>query len=305
MKTFSEVATLWQQGKQQYVKVSTMSVYRHQLSKHLLPHFGHMKRIGQNDVQRFAVQLLHAGYKTSCIRGLLVLLRMIVHDGSRRGIFPYCDWKIVFPTYCQQAEKTQVMSIEHQRRLTIYLCQHITNKNLGILISLSTGMRIGELCALQWKDIDMVSNTIHVNKTLERIYDSEQRQTRIIINTPKTSSSQREIPMTKDLRAILAMFCRFSCAEHYVLTNQSKPTEPRTYRRYFQKLLHQLGLPTLKFHGLRHSFATRCIESKCDYKTVSAILGHASLATTMDIYVHPDLMQKRRCINKMYRGLRT
>lgn len=92
--------------------------------------------------------------------------------------------------------------------------------------------------------------------------------------------------------------------EYFVLTNDSKPTEPRTYRNYYKRLMKRLGIPDLKFHGLRHSFATRCIEGKCDYKTVSVILGHSNISTTLNLYVHPNLEQKKKCINQMNRSLK-
>ncbi|MDR2206718.1 MAG: tyrosine-type recombinase/integrase [Flavobacteriaceae bacterium] len=90
----------------------------------------------------------------------------------------------------------------------------------------------------------------------------------------------------------------------FILTNDAKPTEPRTYRNYYKKMMQSLNIPELKFHGLRHSFATRCIESNCDYKTVSVILGHSNISTTLNLYVHPNLEQKKKCIDQMAKMLR-
>lgn len=90
----------------------------------------------------------------------------------------------------------------------------------------------------------------------------------------------------------------------FVLTNDAKPTEPRTYRSYYKKLMTTLNMPQLKFHVLRHSFATRCIESKCDYKTVSALLGHSNITTTLNLYVHPNREQKKKVIEQMFKTLR-
>lgn len=87
--------------------------------------------------------------------------------------------------------------------------------------------------------------------------------------------------------------------DFYVITNEATPTEPRTYRNYYKQLMESLHLPAMKFHGLRHSFATRCIESMCDYKTVSVILGHSNIATTLNLYVHPNMEQKKKCIDRM------
>ncbi len=173
--------------------------------------------------------------------------------------------------------------------------------NLGILICLAAGLRIGEVCSLQWDDVDVASGVIRVNKTIQRIYlaDGNERFTGIIIDKPKTRNSQREIPMTRELLGLLRPLKKNARGDYYVLTNAPKPTEPRTYRQYFNKILQRLDLPQMRFHGLRHSFATRCVESKCDYKTVSVLLGHSNISTTLNLYVHPNLEQKRKCINSM------
>ena len=91
--------------------------------------------------------------------------------------------------------------------------------------------------------------------------------------------------------------------DYYILTNDDRPTEPRTYRNYYKRLMEKLDIPKLKYHGLRHSFATRCIEVGCDYKTVSVLLGHSNISTTLDLYVHPNMEQKKRCISKVFKSL--
>ena len=193
-----------------------------------------------------------------------------------------------------------------RKELFDYLKDNFTFPNLGILVCLSTGLRIGEVCALKWSDINMDTGLLHVNRTIERIYivDSDKPHTEIVINTPKTKNSLREIPLSKELVRIFKSLMKVVNKDYYVLTNNTKPTEPRTYRNYFNKLLKQLDIPRLKFHGLRHSFATRCIESHCDYKTVSVLLGHADISTTLNLYVHPNEEQKRSCIDKMMRYMK-
>lgn len=110
--------------------------------------------------------------------------------------------------------------------------------------------------------------------------------------------------MSRDLLRILKPVKKIVNNSFFVLTNEAKPTEPRTYRNYYKNLMEDLGMPKLKFHGLRHSFATRCIESKCDYKTVSVLLGHSNISTTLNLYVHPNIEQKKKAINQMFRSLR-
>ena len=152
----------------------------------------------------------------------------------------------------------------------------------------------------------MNKGVVAVSRTLERIYvvDAERPYTKVIEGSPKTKNSVREIPLSKDLMRMLRPLAKIVNPDYYVLTNESRPTEPRTYRNYFNELTRRLGIPHLKFHGLRHSFATRCIESRCDYKTVSVLLGHADIGTTLNLYVHPNDDQKRSCINQMVKSLK-
>ena len=102
---------------------------------------------------------------------------------------------------------------------------------------------------------------------------------------------------------LLKPLCKVMNKDFYILSNSKKPMEPRTLRNHFNSILVELNIPKIKFHGLRHSFATRCIESKCDYKTVSMILGHSNISTTLDLYVHPNKDQKKKCIEKMIRSM--
>ncbi len=208
---------------------------------------------------------------------------------------------MVFPTEREKAD-IEVMSVSNQRRLMCYVREHFSFRNLGILICLSSGIRIGEICALRWADSDLECGVIRVSKTIQRIYIDGH--TELIEDAPKTVKSNREIPLTRELAAYIRPIRKIVKAEFYLLSNSPTPVEPRTYRTYFRRLTEKLGLPPIRFHGLRHSFATRCIESKCDYKTVSALLGHSNISTTLNLYVHPNLEQKRRCLDAMVKLLK-
>ena len=186
-----------------------------------------------------------------------------------------------------------------------YLRDNFTFKNLGIFICLSTGMRIGEICGLRWQDVDVDDGVIMVRHTLQRIYilDEGERHTEIILDTPKTSNSIRDIPMSSELLRIMKQFNKVVNDDYFVISNDINPIEPRTYRNYYKRLCKKLDIPELKFHGLRHSFATRCIEANGDYKTVSVLLGHSNISTTLNLYVHPNKEQKKKLINKMLKSL--
>lgn len=298
--TFSEVAALWKADKKQYVKKSTYAAYCLLIQSHLLPDLGAKVVIKEDDVQSIVNRKLASGLSRKTVRDILVVLKMILRYGAKHGLMEPHQIDIFFPTE-RERQDIEVLTITNQRQLMTYVKEHFTFFNLGIFICLNAGLRIGEVCALQWDDIDITSGVIRINKTIQRIYlvDGQEKYTELIIDKPKTKNSIREIPMTRDLLALVRPLKKIVRGDFFVLTNAANPTEPRTYRTYFNKLQQQLGLPKMRFHGLRHSFATRCIESKCDYKTVSVLLGHSNISTTLNLYVHPNMEQKRKCIETM------
>jgi integrase len=230
---------------------------------------------------------------------------MILKFGAKNKWLDYRQLDIQFPTE-RTKQNMEVLSRTHQKKMMQHIQEHFTFRNLGVYICLCTGMRIGEVCALSWEDIDTDNGIINIRRTIQRIYtiEGEVRKTEVILDTPKTKNSIREVPMNKDLLKMLKPIKKIVNPSFYVLTNDAKPTEPRTYRTYYKNLMKNLEMPELKFHGLRHSFATRCIESKCDYKTVSVLLGHSNISTTLNLYVHPNLEQKKKAIDQMFKGLK-
>lgn len=303
--TFAAVAELWAAQKQQFVKQSTMSAYALTLANYLVPHFGSHTDITETDVQQFVISQLERGLRQKTIKDQLIVLKMVYRFGCKQNVFTLHEWDVHYPTE-QKKYNISVFTIEQQRRLMRHLTENFTFLNLGVLICLHTGLRIGEVCALRWENIDVDNGILQVQRTLERIYilSDGNKHTELQLSTPKTRNSQREIPLTKDLLRLLKPFRKVVNPQFYILTNSPKPTEPRTYRNYYRHLLNSLNIPFIKFHGLRHSFATRCIESGCDSKTVSILLGHANISTTLNLYVHPNFDQKKRCIDTMLKRLR-
>ena len=283
-KTIKEISYLWSEDKRQYVKVSTFSAYVLILENHILPDFGNETEFCESKVQKLVLQKLNSGLSRKSVRDILIVIKMIQKFGAKHGWLQYQEWSIKYPTE-QKKQELEVLSVSHQRKIMQYAIDNFTFRNLGIYICLSTGMRIGEVCALKWGDINLQTETIGINRTIERIYiiEGETRHTEVIIGTPKTKNSIREIPMSRELLKVIRPLKKVMNDDFFILTNEAKPTEPRTYRNYYKDLLKKLDIPDLKFHGLRHSFATRCIESQCDYKTVSVILGHANISTTLNL----------------------
>ncbi|OHT31653.1 integrase [Elizabethkingia meningoseptica] len=304
-KRISEVIILWKADKKQYVKKSSFSAYTLLIENHLQPVFGDQFIVEETDVQNFVFQKLESGLSHKTIKDILIVLKMILKFGAKHKWLDYTPFDIQFPTE-REKHNIEVLSRADQKKIMHYIQEHFTFRNLGVYICLSAGMRIGEVCALTWEDIDTDNGVISVNRTIQRIYVIEEgnRRTELILDTPKTKNSIREIPISKDLLRILKPFKKIVNPSFFVLTNDAKPTEPRTYRSYYKNLMKELNMPELKFHGLRHSFATRCIESNCDYKTVSVLLGHSNISTTLNLYVHPNMEQKKKAIEQMFKALR-
>ena len=303
-KTVREIATAWKEYKRPYVKQSTMAAYVLILENHILPYFGDCDALHEQAVQAFVLQKLERGLSIKTVKDILIVLKMVMKFGVKNEWMIYYEWDIKYPTTSTNKE-LEVLSVGNHRKILNHIQSHFTFTGLGIYISLSTGLRIGEICALKWSDINVVEGTITVSRTIERIYiiEGEKKHTELVINTPKTKNSCREIPMSKELLTMIKPLKKVVNDDFYVLTNDERPTEPRTYRNYYNGLMVKLGIPKLKYHGLRHSFATRCIEAGCDYKTVSVLLGHSNISTTLNLYVHPNMEQKKRCITKMFKTL--
>jgi len=304
-KTISEIYSLWRENKSKYVKPSTMALYAFIAGHYLLPRFGTMSEVGEEAVQDFVLDELARGMSRRSVRSMVLVLRMMVRFADKNGWMGYRKWELHMPP-AAGGSSVQVLGVADQRRIMSYLDGHLSFRNLGIYICLCTGLRIGEICGLRWEDIDLAEGVMHIRRTVSRIYTgaASERRTRVVVGTPKTLSSVRDIPLNRRLLGKLRRLMPMVSGGCYVVSNSAAPVEPRLYRSYYNNLMARLGMPHTRFHALRHSFATRCVESNCDYKAVSTILGHSSITTTLNLYVHPNMEEKRKCVDKMLRGLR-
>lgn len=272
-KIFNNIAVEWLQDKKNIVKYSTYCTYSLIVHKYLLPYFSKKYFITEKEVQAFVYNQLERGMSNKTIHDVIAVLKSIKNYSSKHYGCSGSDWEIKMPGE-KEIPRRPILTLAEHRKLLNYLSINIDKRNIGILIALCTGMRIGEICGLQWKDVNIENKIIIVNKTAGRIYDIEKKQTLCVLTSPKTFSSKREIPINsillKSLREV-----RGKDKGVYVVGCGEKPCEPRNYRDYFNRLMQRLGMRKIVFHGLRHTFATRCIESQCDYKKVSALLGHS------------------------------
>lgn len=305
--TIKEIASLWGQDKKLYVKISSMSAYDLLLENHLLPYFGRMETITEDDVQNY-VNLKIKKISKKTIKDTLIVLKMILKFGIKKGFYKLdkIDFDLKYPTdNINSSNKLEVHNKENINKLTSYLIDNFSFQNLALLIAIQTGMRIGEVCALQWKDIDLENNVFSVQRTRQRIYfyneEKNKKETMLVTESAKTSCSNREIPISKPLLKIIKPLMKIVNEDCYICTNTIKGTEPRTFRNYYKEVLKILNIQYLKFHGLRHTFATTCLSGGVDIKTTSVLLGHANITTTMNIYMHPGQEEKRKAINKLFK----
>lgn len=186
-----------------------------------------------------------------------------------------------------------------RKKIEDYCIKSEDLRDLGILLSLYAGLRIGEVCALKWENIDFENKLIDVTHTLQRVYVGK-RDTKVIYTTPKTPKSIRKIPLSKLLYNRLKEVSKKYSKEAFVLTGEKeKWIEPIGFRYTYRLTLKQSKVNYKKYHTLRHTFATRCIKVGMDIKSLSEVLGHANVTITLNIYVHSSFETKNKYINRL------
>ena len=295
----------WLLEKKDYIKESTYANYSNNIFNHIIPKLGnyYLNELNHKVIQDFLLELSKNGRKDNngglaekTIKDITIIIKGSIKKGINEDKIKHIELTFNYPKDNKE-NKLYVLTKREQNKITSYVLENINSRNIGLLISLYSGIRIGELCALRWEDIDFKKNCLTINKTIQRVYikDKEKNISKVIITTPKTKNANREIPINKDFLEILKKVK--SDKKNYILTGNEKYIEPRTYRKYFNKVLDELKIKHFNFHSLRHTFATNCISLGVDYKTVSELLGHANVNITLNLYVHPRYSQKKKCID--------
>lgn len=311
--TFEETAKQWLKLKEINTKPSTIVKYRNLLEQHIIPELGKLTipKISTWDVEKFALQQLqqgrideNGGLSVQSVKGMLGIIGAVIRYAEKRNIYSTCR---ISDIQIKSIEKNvKIISLEMQDKLEHYLLSHATLKNVGILMSLYMGIRIGELCALKWGNIDLDNRIISICATMQRIQifsEKSNHKTEVITTTPKSASSIRDLPIPDFLIKLLKQFPN-RLSNNYFLSNDSiKFIEPRNFQRYFKRVLKAVNMDDINYHALRHTFATRCIEEGFDMKSLSEILGHSSINITMNRYVHPSMEQKRKNMLKLDKPL--
>ena len=306
LATVEQLARLWLSDVRLSVKESTFARYRSVVERHIVPHIGELQamRCDGLTVNAFSQTLLEAGgaggngLSPKTVTDVLCVLKSIIKFARACGYgFGNTD-SIRLPK--RTPNPARALSPNNRIKLEGILMDSEDLTALGVLFSLFSGVRLGELCGLRWEDVDLGAMTVRVARTVERIAETDvhsPQRTKLIISEPKTKNSVREIPLPRFFGEHLRRFERREGC--YILTGTETPLEPnRMYMRY-KTLMNRLGMGEYTFHALRHTFATRCVEAGFDIKSLAEILGHANVTTTLGIYVHPTMEQKRSQMERL------
>ena len=283
------------------LKESTFSRYSFICERHIIPYFNDVaiKNMDNNMINNFVTYKLSNGglrgkpLSAKTVNDITCLLLQIVKK--------YCGLEVDISKPSYKQSEISVFTESEYNKLKTHLSIGTDSKKLGIIVAMLTGIRLGELCALKWENIDLNNATITIAKTMQRVKAVKGKaKTKIIIDTPKSSSSIRAIPIPVKLLNILLNFK--SKGNTYLLTNTTDYIEPRVYQRHFKGYLQACEIKDNNFHTLRHTFATMAVERSMDIKTLSILLGHADVSFTMKRYVHPNMEHKRIQIEKLAVG---
>lgn len=306
--SFDEVLTLWLLSVKKNVKEATYARYFHLVETHIRPELGNyaVDHITPVVIESYINELLNhgrvdgkGGLSPKTATEILTIIKTTINHAQ------YLGYSIsITPSKINIKKKEKhirVLSASEQLQLERVLLTNVDTVKFGILLSLYTGIRLGELCALRWDCVDLNSGVIKIKQTMQRIQNTdaaEERRTKIVFTDPKTQTSSRTIPLPASLLMLAHSFQ--STPNSFVLTGSSeKYIEPRTMQNHFKRILQESGLSPVNYHALRHTFATRCVEVGFEIKTLSEILGHATVNITLNRYVHSSFELKSQNMNKL------
>lgn len=305
-KLFRDAVLLWENSNRIRLKGATKCKYHYLIDTHILPDLGNRKisQLTSSQINAFLADKLDhgrldgkGGLSPAYVRSIMLIINAVMKFAATEKMCEPLRSEILKPPVLSKVPA--ILSAADQKKLEAVLLTDPDETKLGILISLYAGLRIGEVCALTWNDIDLPNRILYVRHTVARVRnEGENENAALIIDTPKTASSLRCIPICSTLHAALSNFPAHS-QEKYVVSKDDGFVSPRTYEYRYHKLLRENNIQSVNYHALRHTFATRCIEAGVDVKSLSEILGHSDVTITLNTYVHSSMEQKRIQLEKI------
>ena len=308
---FREILYLWLENRRLKLKSQTYSKYFNLIELHIIQELGCVPvcdltavQINQFLLKKRSIGKLNneGGLSASSVQSISFIVSSALRFAVQQG---YCSTlKGEVLKIPKKKNELEIMSLQQQNDFVLWLLSDLDSRKVGVILALYAGLRIGEVCGLAWDDIDFETNTIHVHHTVERIKildgEPDNSKTKLMLCDAKSYSSDRVIPMSEELTDLLKKCRMFSVGEFVVSGNTYEFIDPRTFQYWFSKLLSDYGMPHFNYHSLRHTFATRCIESGMDVKTLSELLGHSSVNITLNTYVHSSMNHKRNQLTNMH-----
>lgn len=310
--SFAGLANEWLLLRTPQLKASSTAKYTNLLNLYLLPIYGdkQISSISRSEIIQWSRELLLSGgakaggLAPKTVNSILSLMKNILEYAAREKGILTADIKDI--SVKQPQKPMRILSRAEQQRLSEYLRENLTPCNMGILLCLYTGLRIGEVCALTWADILIDEQCLYIHQTMQRIQvkGSSAKKTTVVILPPKSDCSIRRIPVPDEISRLLRLHQMPDNA--YLLTGLVHSyMEPRNMENRFKAVTKICDISDVNFHALRHTFATRCVELGFDVKSLSEILGHASVNITMNRYVHPSMELKQKNMNLLSELLTT
>ncbi len=304
--TIEQIVNTWMRDKKVFWKESTYACYRHVTDCHIIRNIGQERGETFNNAAFEAflngIQKKRDGSRISeaYARNISTILRQAFAYVSEEYHYklPVLKKRRTAP----ERKTEEIPSDDTMKKLMSYLAENAGNPTcIGILLACCTGIRIGELCALKWEDINLETGILRIDKNLQRIriYEEEGSGTYIRLQSPKTRTSQRNIPVPDNMLQLLAKSQKQG-GEYLIAGKKKAWAESRTVQYRFATILKECGIKHFKFHMLRHYFASRCVRKGFDVKSLSEILGHASIQVTLNLYVHTSIDQKRILMNAAF-----
>lgn len=303
---FAEYAEKWLEAARHQVRESSYMKYWNLLHSYILPELGEVEwdDLDREKIEEFCAKMLSTGGKdgrslsAKTVSDTVAVIRQIFRYAVGHGAAMRFDISEV--TVKKTPKEMQYLSKAELEKLCRWLMCNLSDRNLGLIICIFTGIRLGELCALKWEDISFSEQSIYIRRTIQRIQvkDDPEKKTRIIITPPKSGSSIRKIPIPLELVKIL-LSCRGNKSGYVLTGSPDAYVEPRTMERHLKMVLKRAGLRDVNFHALRHTFATLCVEFGFDTKSLSEILGHSNVNITLNRYVHSTMEMKRNHMQKL------
>lgn len=303
--SFQEWGFQWLRAIQNEVKPSTYANYEHKLTHYVLSVIGNyaLNELDEESGLELLESLKQRGLKPSTIQVIFRITNQCMHYAIRKELLkinPFSSVKL--PKVVQT--KDQALTKQEQKKLEKAASTESNGWGLPVLLALHAGLRIGEASALAWSDVDFEKKLIHIKATFQRIQGVwDNKKTSLVYSSSKTTSSIRSIPMSKTLEKALLKH-KTKAVGPFVLSEKQTPSEPRLLTYHFHKIRRKAGLEQVHYHQLRHTFATRCIETNADISSLSSLMGHSSVKLTLDTYTGSLMEQRVQVVNQMEAAVR-